>query len=73
MFPDGVSLLLYPSVIDWWNARYQSRAITNCSAEIVQPDNDLYEQIRTDAETQDEMGLYRAAPAGWGCGRPSPG
>lgn len=66
VFLAGVSLLLYPSVSDWWNARHQSRAITNYAAEVAQLDNDIYEQIWADAKAWNEK-VYQK---GWGLNLP---
>lgn len=38
----GLSLLLYPSFSEWYNARFQARAISNYSEQIAQIDDDKY-------------------------------
>lgn len=45
VFLIGLSLLLYPSVSDWWNSFHQTRAIANYSATVADLDNDVYEAI----------------------------
>ena len=45
VFLIGLSLLLYPSVSDWWNSMHQTRAIANYSETIANLDRDLYEDI----------------------------
>ena len=38
----GLSLLLYPSIADWWNSMYQSRAITEYDAAMAQVSDEDY-------------------------------
>ena len=45
VFLIGLSLLLYPSVSDWWNSFHQTRAIANYSSTIASLDNEEYERI----------------------------
>lgn len=45
----GLSLLLYPTVSDYWNSLHQSRMIAEYSGEVADLDNDLYEQLWSDA------------------------
>lgn len=62
VFLAGLSLLLYPTVSDWWNARHQSRAITNYVADVAQLDEEEYERIWADAQAWNET-IYHS---GWG-------
>lgn len=50
VFLIGLSLLLYPSVSDWWNSMHQTRAIANYSETIANLGNDVYETIWRSAE-----------------------
>lgn len=50
----GLSLLLYPTVSDYWNSLHQSRAIANYAAEVADLDNERYEQLWSDAESYNE-------------------
>ena len=45
----GLSLLLYPSVSNWWNAKHQSRAIASYSEAIEKVDTAAYEAARASA------------------------
>lgn len=49
IFLVGLSLLLYPSVSDYWNSFHQSRAIAEYAEQVTDLDNDIYEQLWTDA------------------------
>ena len=41
----GLSLLLYPTFADWWNAMHQSRAIASYTEEVAQIDKEQYDEI----------------------------
>ena len=41
----GLSLLLYPTVSDYWNSMHQSRAIAQYSEQVTAMDNDVYEEL----------------------------
>lgn len=45
----GLSLMLYPSFSDYWNAKHQTRVIDSYVEEIIKLDNDRYAQIWNDA------------------------
>ena len=45
----GLSLLLYPSVSDYWNSFHQTRAIASYAEQIANLDNDTYDQLWEDA------------------------
>lgn len=47
----GLSLLLYPSVSDYWNSFHQSRAIANYDAAVSQLDETDYEKIFAQADS----------------------
>lgn len=46
----GLSLLLYPTVSDYWNSMHQSRAIMEYVEEVAELDDEQYEQLWADAE-----------------------
>ncbi len=46
----GLSVMLYPTISDWWNSRTQSRAIASYSEMITQIDDDNYEQLLAEAQ-----------------------
>lgn len=50
VFLIGLSLLLYPSVSDWWNSMHQTRAIANYSETVSQLDAGVYDDIWRQAE-----------------------
>lgn len=45
----GLSLLLYPTVSDWWNSMHQSRAIASYAEAIEKVDTAAYESARASA------------------------
>lgn len=49
VFLTGLSLLLYPTVSDWWNSFHQSRAIANYAHDINELDKEAYERLLSDA------------------------
>lgn len=50
IFLAGLSLLLYPTVSDYWNSLHQSKAIAAYAEQVATLDNDLYDQLWADAE-----------------------
>lgn len=50
VFLIGLSLLLYPTVSDYWNSLHQTRAITQYAEQVASLDNDRYQQILEQAE-----------------------
>lgn len=50
----GLSLLLYPTVSDYWNSLHQSRAITEYAEQVNELDNELYEQLWADARSYNQ-------------------
>lgn len=54
VFLVGLSLLLYPTVSDYWNSLHQSRAITEYAEEVANLDNELYEELWTNAKAYNE-------------------
>ena len=49
VFLIGLSLLLYPTVSDYWNSLHQSRAIATYAEEVSNLDTDRYEQLWAEA------------------------
>ncbi len=45
----GISVMLYPTVSDWWNSRVQSYAIANYDAAVEEIDDNRYDEIMADA------------------------
>lgn len=46
----GLSLLLYPTVSDYWNSFHQSRVISRYAEQVAELDNDIYEELWSAAE-----------------------
>ena len=49
VFLIGLSLLLYPTVSDYWNSLHQSRAIATYAEEVSHLNTDRYEQLWAEA------------------------
>ncbi len=45
----GLSLLLYPTVADYWNSLHQSRAVVEYAEQVANLDNELYDQLLQEA------------------------
>ncbi len=45
IFLAGLSLLLYPTVSDYWNSLHQSRAIAEYAEQVANLDNELYDEL----------------------------
>lgn len=56
----GLSLLLYPSVSDYWNSLHQTRAIATYAEEVANLDNDAYDQLWEDARAYNQSLLTRS-------------
>ena len=54
VFLIGLSLLLYPTVSDYWNSLHQSRAIATYAEQVAEIDNDLYDRLWSDAEAYNQ-------------------
>lgn len=50
VFLSGLSLLLYPTLSDWWNSLHQSRTIARYAEAVANLDNDSYEALWTAAK-----------------------
>ena len=60
IFLVGLSLLLYPTVSDYWNSLHQSRAIAQYSEEVANLDNEQYDKLSAQAEAYNEMLIGKA-------------
>lgn len=58
VFLTGLSLLLYPTVSDYWNSLHQSRAIATYAEQVAELDDESYQQTWADAKA------YNATLAG---------
>lgn len=54
VFAVGLSLLLYPTVSDWWNSLHQTRAISSYIEAVADIDNETYAEIWSQAEAYNE-------------------
>lgn len=54
VFLVGLSLLLYPSVSDYWNSLHQSRAIASYAEDVADLNDDIYEQMLDDARSYNQ-------------------
>ena len=50
----GLSLLLYPTVSDYWNSLHQSRAIASYAGQVANLDDEDYEELWAQAEAYNE-------------------
>ena len=55
----GLSLLLYPSVSDYWNSFHQTRAITSYAREVANLDQARYDRLWEDAKAYNQSLLGR--------------
>lgn len=56
----GLSLLLYPTVSDYWNSFHQSRAIASYAERVSEIDSDTYEQFWADAQKYNQSLIAKA-------------
>ncbi len=59
VFVIGLSLLLYPTVSDYWNSLHQSRAITGYTEQVADLDTETYEKLWAEAEAYNETLIYK--------------
>ena len=45
----GLSLMLYPTVSDWWNSMHQSRAIASYSDTVAELDHSRFDELLAQA------------------------
>ena len=55
----GVSLLLYPTVSNYWNARHASRAVANYTQEVQALDRDAYDRMLAETAAYNRSLLTR--------------
>ncbi len=55
VFLVGLSLLLYPTVSDYWNSLHQSRAIAEYARQVAQLDNNRYDELWDAARSYNEV------------------
>ncbi len=60
VFLVGLSLLLYPTVSDYWNSLHQSRAIASYAEEVANLDDERYEALWDDAVRYNQTLLLKA-------------
>lgn len=54
VFLVGLSLLLYPTVSDYWNSLHQSRAVASYTEAVANLDDDIYEALWENAQAYNE-------------------
>ena len=62
VFLTGLSLLLYPTVSDYWNSFHQSRAIATYASEVAALDNDAYDELWEAAQAYNRRLARRKDP-----------
>jgi sortase A len=54
IFVIGLSLLLYPTISDWWNSNHQTKAIAQYTTEVSSLTDDKYEEYLAAAQSYNE-------------------
>ena len=62
VFLTGLSLLLYPTVSDYWNSFHQSRAIATYASEVAALDDDAYDEMWAAAQDYNQRLAKRENP-----------
>lgn len=60
VFVLGLSLMLYPTISDWWNSRHQSRAIAGYTQTVAQLDSQSYDPLWAQARAYNESLLAKS-------------
>ena len=55
----GLSLMLYPTVSDWWNSMHQSRAIASYSDTVAELDHSRFDELLAQAQAYNETLIGR--------------
>ena len=58
----GLSLLLYPTVSDYWNSFHQTRAIATYAENVANLDNNQYDRLWEDARAYNQALPFRSNP-----------
>lgn len=60
VFLIGLSVMLYPTISDWWNSHTQSRVVASYTETVAKIDDDAYEKMLAQAHTYNTKlaGLY---------------
>ena len=58
----GLSLLLYPSVSNYWNSFHQTRAIATYAENVAKLDNNQYDQLWEEARAYNQALRFRSNP-----------
>lgn len=58
----GVSLLLYPTVSDYWNSFHQSRAVASYTKRVTDMKNEDYQCLRTEADAYNQTLQHGGEP-----------
>ncbi len=61
VFLAGLSLLLYPTVSDYWNSFHQSKTIAQYAEAVASLDDSTYAKLWTDADRYNQTLLHKAA------------
>ncbi len=62
VFFAGLSLLLYPTLSDYWNSMHQSQMVSSYTKEMIQMDNDTYDHLWKEAREYNQELLDRENP-----------
>ena len=62
VFLTGLSLLLYPTLSDYWNSFHQSRAIATYASEVAALDDDAYDEMWAAAQAYNQQLAKRENP-----------
>lgn len=60
VFLTGLSLMLYPTISDWWNSFHQSKAIAQYVENVANLDDTEYEKLWKDAHSYNESLTQKA-------------
>lgn len=60
IFLVGLSLLLYPTVSDYWNSLHQSRAISGYAKQVAGLDDDIYKELLKEAKAYNKTLINKA-------------
>ena len=55
MMVAGLSLMLYPTISDWWNSKHQSRAVATYAEHVIEIDEEAYQKLWDEAVAFNEQ------------------